>query len=66
MKVNADDWNNIDEATDNPYKALQLIYDVGYNHDGCEKPLSLKNLIDELTGYAKICLNKAKNRGDIE
>ena len=31
---------------------LDMIYAIGYDYDGCEKPESLKELIDELVKYA--------------
>ena len=31
---------------------LNMIYAIGFDYDGCEKPESLKELIDELVEYA--------------
>ena len=31
---------------------LDMIYAIGFDYDGCEKPESLKKLIDELVAYA--------------
>ena len=31
---------------------LDMIYAIGFDYDGCEKPESLKELIDELVEYA--------------
>ena len=39
---------------------LDLIWAVGYDYDGYEKPKDLKQLVDELVGYAK----KAKVNDD--
>lgn len=35
-------------------KYLELIYDLGYDYDGCETTGDLKNLIDELIKYASL------------
>lgn len=42
---------------------LELIYAIGYDYDGCEKPESLKELIDELvdlSSKARKCLHEGK------
>ena len=31
---------------------LDMIYAIGFDYDGCERPESLKELIDELVEYA--------------
>lgn len=66
MKVNVNDWKDINEATDNPYKTLQLISDIAENHDGYHSEEKLKSLIDELKEYADHCLKKARTKGEIE
>lgn len=66
MKVNSDDWKSIEEATDDPYKTCQLISDIAVGYDGYEEVKSLKLLIDELAMYARMCLSKARKRGDVE
>lgn len=42
---------------------LELIYAIGYDYDGCEKPESLKELIDELvdlSSKARKCLHEGR------
>lgn len=42
---------------------LELIYAIGYDYDGCEKPESLKELIDELVELstkARECLHEGR------
>ena len=64
--INPNDFTNIEEAIDNPYKTLQLIADIVLDYDGFKTVDDLKSLMDEVRGYAKQCISKARLRGEIQ
>ena len=43
---------------------LNMIYAIGFDYDGCEKPESLKELIDELVAYANRARRILHNKED--
>ena len=43
---------------------LDIIYAIGIDYDGCDKPESLKKLIDELVEYADKARKTLHNKDD--
>ena len=51
MKI-ADERDELRRKIEVKDQYLELITDIGFDYDGCESPNHLKELIDELVGYA--------------